>query len=180
MRRADGRSLGSGKSLGPAARQPCPFLLALYSVPAVILGELQTPSGPLHRLQKRSEGVLPAGGKGVSCYLLDPVEDGALHLPSGLCSSGCCRGGACQGPCPGKDTASLVSRHFQVSSGEKVTPVIYDINCQLQTPLTIQMKDTESNRAGESFSLRGFGNPSDGVLSRRINAEKADSRDRRQ
>jgi len=24
------------------------------------------------------------------------------------------------------------------------------------------MKDTESNRAGENFSLRGFGNPSEG------------------
>lgn len=46
------------------------------------------------------------------------------------------------------------------------------------------MKDTESNRAGESFSLRGFGNPPEGgsrqEVNRRINAEKADSRDRRQ
>lgn len=27
------------------------------------------------------------GGKGVSCYLLDPVEDGALHLPSQACAA---------------------------------------------------------------------------------------------
>lgn len=82
-------------------RSPAPFLLALnsVSVPAVILGELQTPSRPPHRLQKRSKGVLPAGGKGVCFHLLDPVEDGALRLPSGLCSSGCCGGGACQGGC---------------------------------------------------------------------------------
>ena len=70
---------------------PAPFLLALYSVsvPAVILGESQTPSGPLHHLQKRSEGVLPAGGEGVCFYLLDTVEDRALHVPSALHSSGC-------------------------------------------------------------------------------------------
>lgn len=78
---------------------PSPFLLALYSVsvPAVILGESQTPSGPLHHLQKRSEGVLPAGGEGVCFYLLDTVGDRALHLPSALCTSGCHWGGACQG-----------------------------------------------------------------------------------
>lgn len=82
-------------------RSPAPFLLAVYSVsvPAVILEELQTPSRPPQRLQKRSKGVLPAGGRGVCFHLLDPVEDGALRLPSGLCSSGCCGGGACQGDC---------------------------------------------------------------------------------
>lgn len=83
---------------------PSPFLLALYSVsvPAVILGESQTPSGPLHHLQKWSEGVLPAGGEGVCFYLLDTVEDRVLHLPSALCSSGCHWGGACHGRCPRK------------------------------------------------------------------------------
>ena len=70
---------------------PALFLLALFSVsvPAVILGELQTPLGPLCHLQKRSEGVLPAGGEGVCFYLLDTVEDRALHVPSALHSSGC-------------------------------------------------------------------------------------------
>ena len=51
---------------------------------------------------------------------------------------------------------------FKCPLGEKVTPVVYDINYQLQILLTIQMKDTESNRAGENFSLRGFGNPLEG------------------
>ena len=83
---------------------PALFLLALFSVsvPAVILGELQTPLGPLCHLQKRSEGVLPAGGEGVCFYLLDTVEDRALHVPSALRSSGCHWGGACQGRCPRK------------------------------------------------------------------------------
>ena len=51
---------------------------------------------------------------------------------------------------------------FKCPLVEKVTPVVYVIIYQLQILLTIQMKDTESNRAGENFSLRGFENPSEG------------------
>lgn len=46
-------------------RSPARFLSALcsVSVPAVILGQSQTPSRPAHRLQKRSKGELLQAGK---------------------------------------------------------------------------------------------------------------------
>lgn len=94
---------GLGEVSRPCCSAALPLpLLALYVLPAVILGELQTPSGPLHRICRNSQReYFLRGREGVSCHLLDPVEDGALHLPSG-CAAGGCAGSVHQGPCPGR------------------------------------------------------------------------------
>lgn len=99
LRPAERKELGLRDVSGPccaAALPLCPWLCVQCPRRLSSWGVTDpfTSSSPSAETVK---GSTSCRREGVCLHLLGPVEDGALRLPSGPCSSGCCGGGACRG-----------------------------------------------------------------------------------